>query len=159
MIYDKIIFLDFDGVLNVCYPHRDKFGSLFHPHFELNLKRLIEETGAKIVISSSWRNNGFDEMKEMWAFRNLPGEVVDITPDFMERTGSTLQRGEEIAEWLSYNKTNNYVILDDDTDMLDGQLDNFVKCSDNINHSDCIDIGYGLTKECTDQAILILNNK
>jgi hypothetical protein len=31
--------------------------------------------------------------------------------------------------------------------------------SGNTDHSDCIDIGYGLTKECSDWAIRILNRK
>jgi hypothetical protein len=38
-------------------------------------------------------------------------------------------------------------------------LGNFVQTSNNINHPDCIDIGYGLTKECTNKAIRILNAK
>ncbi len=37
------------------------------------------------------------------------------------------------------------------------QMENFVKCSDNPHHEGAIDIGYGLTKECADQAITILN--
>jgi hypothetical protein len=51
----------------------------------------------------------------------------------------------------------NYVILDDDNDMLSTQQDNFVKTSDNKDHPDCVDIGYGLTNICTDKAIKILN--
>lgn len=43
--------------------------------------------------------------------------------------------------------------------MLIGQKDNFVKCSDNKDHGDCVDIGYGLTKVCADKAIEILNKK
>ena len=48
----KVIFLDIDGVLNLCYEGRDEYGSLFHPHLVDNLKRLIDMTGAKIVIST-----------------------------------------------------------------------------------------------------------
>lgn len=49
----KIIFLDIDGVLNVIGQGRDEYGQIFHKHFENNLKRIIDETDAKIVISSS----------------------------------------------------------------------------------------------------------
>ena len=59
--------------------------------------------------------------------------------------------------WLDRNPdVENYVILDDDNDMLDSQISNFVKTSENFDHTDCVDIGYGLTKICTDKAIKIL---
>jgi len=54
----KIIFLDIDGVLNVIPQGRDKYGMIFHPEFVENLKYIIEQTNAKIVISSSWRIDG-----------------------------------------------------------------------------------------------------
>ena len=155
----KVIFLDIDGVLNVIPQGRDKWGALFHPHLVDNLKRIIDATGAKIVISSTWRmGNELHGMKEMWRDRGLPGEVVGVTPNFMYKTGSTLQRGKEIDAYLEeHPQITNYVIIDDDSDMEPHQLENFVMTSGNTNHSDCIDIGYGLTKECSDWAINILN--
>jgi len=157
---DKIIFLDIDGVLNVIPKKWDKYGGQFHKEFENNLKYLIKKTNAKIVISSSWRIDGLQVMQNMWIDRKLPGEVIDITPisRFMEKDEKDgFNRGYEIKHWLDKNPTKNYVIIDDDIDMLPEQLNNFVKTSDNIEHDDCIDIGYGLTKKCTEQAILILN--
>ena len=154
----KVIFLDIDGVLNLCYEGRDEYGSLFHPHLVDNLRRLIDKTGAKIVISSTWRMSGLVIMKEMWIKRELPGEVIDITPNFMKHYGTTLCRGKEIDAYLKdHPEVESYVILDDDTDMEDHQLDRFVKTSGNSDHEDCVDIGYGLTKICTDKAIEILN--
>lgn len=159
----KVIFLDIDGVLNVYPQGRDDYGSLFHSHFVDNLKDIIDQTGAKIVISSTWRFSGLSIMKEMWNIRNLPGEVIGITPDFMHQTGTSLQRGKEILSWIndwesSNGKIENYVIIDDDVDMEPHQLNNFVKTSGNTNHSDYIDGGgYGLTKECSEMAIKILN--
>lgn len=154
----KVIFLDIDGVLNLCYEGRDEYGSLFHPHLVDNLKRLIDETGAKIVISSTWRFSGLVIMREMWDKRGLPGEVIGITPNFMRKYGTTLCRGKEIDSYLEENKDiTSYVILDDDTDMEDHQMDRFVKTSGNIDHEDCVDIGYGLTSRCVDRAIEILN--
>lgn len=50
---NKIIFLDIDGVLNVIPQGFDDFGGIFHKNFEDNLKHIIEETNAKIVISST----------------------------------------------------------------------------------------------------------
>jgi hypothetical protein len=162
----KIIFLDIDGVLNVCYPEHDEYGRIFHPNFVDNLKRVIDETGAKIVISSTWRYAGLERMKEMWQKRNLPGEVIDVTPDctYLYNEGllqltTRIERGHEIEYWLDENPglVENYVILDDNSDFLPHQLGNFVMTSNNINHPDCVDIGYGLTKECAKKAIRILN--
>jgi hypothetical protein len=160
----KVIFLDIDGVLNVIPQGHDAFGGIFHSDFVDNLKRIIDETDAKIVISSSWRHSGLQKMLDMWEFRNLPGEVIGVTPDlyrFLDFEGErTMVRGDEIQAVLNIHpEITHYVILDDDTDMLKHQLGNFVQTSNNINHPDCIDIGYGLTKECTNKAIRILNAK
>jgi len=153
----KIIFLDIDGVLNVINQGRDEFGHKFNPKFVANLKTIIDQTDAKIVISSTWRNAGLAKMQLMWEVRDLPGDVIDITPNF-RHTNSP--RGEEIAEWLRLNQVDQYVILDDDTDMLPEQLNNFVCCSGGKRLSRHIFSleGYGLTKERADQAIKILSS-
>jgi hypothetical protein len=161
----KVIFLDIDGVLNVIPQGYDEFGGIFHSNFVDNLRRIIDETGAKIVISSTWRFGGLQRMKDMWEFRNLPGEVIDITIDCYELVKEgrfeyydEVERGHEIQEWIdTHPNIERFVILDDDNDFLPNQRGNFVRTSNNINHSDCIDIGYGLTKICADDAIRILN--
>lgn len=150
----KICFLDIDGVLNVYCEGRDEFGCTFHKHFEDNLRHIIEQTGAKIVISSTWRFDGLETMINMWKHRNLAGEVIDVTKHI-----DISKRGLEIQEWLDRHKNvDNYVIIDDDYfDVLEHQLNNFVQTSGNITHEDCVDIGYGLTKICAEKAIKILN--
>ena len=178
----KVIFLDIDGVLNVISQEHDEYGSLFHPKFVENLKTIIDQTDAKIVISSSWRKSGLVIMQEMWKHRNLPGEVIDVTPTLKLQRGGGIQfwndklnkhptqqvhgysipRGCEIDYWLRneayhFDSVESYVILDDDIDMLLEHKDKFVQCSGNEDHEDCVDIGYGLTKKCTEQAIKILN--
>lgn len=160
----KVIFLDIDGVLNVIPQGHDAYGGIFHPEFVDNLERIINETGAKIVISSSWRHSGLQKILNMWKFRNLPGEVIGVTPDLYRRVDfegeRKMVRGDEIQAILDQQpEITNYVILDDDDDMLSGQIGNFVQTSNNINHPDCIDIGYGLTNECTNRAIRILNRQ
>lgn len=158
----KIIFLDIDGVLNVIPTGFDKFGPTFHDHFVENLKHLLQETGAKLVISSSWKHSGLKTMKDMWKYRNLPGEVIDITPDcqyVVDELGK-MRYYDEVSRgaWLDkHDNIENYVIIDDDNDMLESQQNNFVKTSGNSKHPDKVDIGYGLTKICTEKAIQILN--
>ncbi len=155
----KVIFLDIDGVLNVYCQSRDEYGCNFHQHFIDNLATLINVTQAKIVISSTWRLSGLSVMQEMWKHRNLPGEVIDITPNltYGVNLNTSTPRGKEIQQWLDNNPTTHYVILDDDTDMLEHQLPHFVRTSDNKHHTDYVDVGYGLTIECTQEAIKILS--
>jgi len=161
----KVLFVDIDGVLNVIPTERDQFGSIFHQHFIDNLAWIIKETEAKIVISSSWRADGLITMQQMWKYRNLPGEVIDITPscydivnakicEFYDEVG----RGMEIQYWLdTHDNVDSFCIIDDDSDMLESQLNNFVKTSGNSDHVDCVDIGYGLTDKCTLKVVEILN--
>ena len=160
----KIIFLDIDGVLNVYCESRDEFGCTFHKHFEDNLRWIIDQTGAKIVISSTWRDSGLKVMQDMWIKRNLPGEVIDVTPNCVDMVNygicefyDLVERGHEIQKWIDDHSITSYVILDDDDDMLESQKDNFVQTSHNREHLDCVDHGYGLTKICAEKAIKILN--
>jgi len=160
----KVIFLDIDGVLNVYCQGRDEYGCTFHKHFEDNLRWIIEETGAKIVISSTWRRDGLDVMQNLWKHRNLPGEVIDITPTELDVVEygtcefyDLVDRGHEIQQWINDHDIVNYVIIDDDNDMLPSQRGNFVRTANNKDHSDCVDIGYGLTRKCSEKVIEILN--
>lgn len=150
----KIIFLDIDGVLNVYCESRDKYGCTFHANFVDNLKHIIEETGAKIVITSNWKADGIKSMQNMWRDRNLPGEVIDITRGRHDR-----KRGKEIQDYLNEHKDEiiDYVIIDDDDIKIKNKQFHLVKTSGNTDHEDCVDIGYGLTKECSEQAIILLN--
>lgn len=156
----NIIFLDFDGVLIherhilAVYPNvkRDKFGQLFCPETAKLINDLIEKTGAKVVISSSWRADGLKGMQQLWSDRGMSGEVIGVTPHLYVRKSKhvntpSMPRGVEIDAWLSINhyqhhkpccvadretskkcKIKNYLIIDDDTDMLYNQRNNFIRC-------------------------------
>lgn len=168
LIMNKIIFLDIDGVLNVYCEDKDEYGCTFHKHFEDNLKWIIDQTSAKIVISSSWRMDGLQSMQKMWKKRKIAGDIIDITPTSNDVVNlgickyyDQVKRGHEIQLWIDKhnNNINNYVIIDDDNDMLPSQINNFVRTSNNVDHIDCIDIGYGLTRKCSEKAVKILNKK
>lgn len=148
----KVLFLDIDGVLNILSEGRDKYGQIFNKHFEDNLHKIVETTGADIVISSTWRLSGLDFIRNMWKERGIAGNVIDVTPTTKERI-----RGVEIDMWLKRHDVDTYVIIDDDSDMLPEQMPYFIKTSDNLDHNDCVDMGYGLTNICTSRAIEILN--
>lgn len=157
----KIIFLDIDGVLNCENAYRSgecnytewvnhRGEKDHHQTFcswskEL-LNKLIDETDAKIVISSTWRSSGIEFMKSVWELEGMSGEIIGLTPNFRgEVDGYTIPRGCEIEKWLRDNgfshinwdkdiqqeyidKTGieNYIIIDDDGDMLYGQRNHFV---------------------------------
>ena len=140
----KILFLDIDGVVNsmddlYCRtalwrhdktPSRDEFGQLFDDRCVRWLSWIIKMTDCKIVISSTWRHSGLEEMKEMWIKRNLPGEVVGVTPNFpsdetldkYEAKNNLADRGFEIQEWIDKNNPERYCIVDDNDDMLPNQI-------------------------------------
>ena len=146
----KVIFLDIDGVLNSKYffilapDGRISYGdkrTLLDKRKIAILNRIIEETGAVCVLSSSWRTlNPADKMLAMLKDRGFVGEVIDRTP-----TNAT--RGLEIRDWLVENEdVEQFVILDDSNDM-EPYLNRLVRPYWN----------YGLSDEHADVAIKILN--
>lgn len=169
----KIIFLDIDGVLNheqwFCWRHynikngtslsasyiEDGFSdrestllSMIDERSVANLNHIINETGADIVLSSSWRSTVDSEENKLTNFilvkKGLIKEFYDVTPMCGKK------RGGEIEQWLNSQNDRdaiNYVIIDDDTDMLDKQKDNFVN----------VDAFVGLTWHDAEKAIEILN--
>jgi hypothetical protein len=152
----KIIFLDIDGVLNFQSHYESKefneqvkkdmtdnleaFKSEINPEAVERINRLCKETGAEVVLSSSWRRNmSIDGIQKIMNYCGATFKIIDRTP----LIGTA--RGFEIEEWLS-NKgfshihwsieeqrqvmdrsgIDNYVIIDDDNDMLYRQRNHFV---------------------------------
>ena len=146
--YMKVIFLDIDGVLNTAdtfnktsktfinqYNHYHEAGirSLEIDKFRLEyLKELIDETEAKIVLSSTWRRFFIKENnkivprtikgKQLYELFNSYGlEIYDLTPINME------SREEQINIWLSQNDDiESFVIIDDEPNLFKFLLDRFV---------------------------------
>lgn len=172
----RYLFLDLDGVLNTWQYSNyllknglsefDENGSLFDPETIKNLQLIIDSTHALIVLSSTWRFDGYQAMKKMWSERNLPGEIIGITPhlttakfedvdtsEFWQKhpIGS---RGIEIDEWLRLNTNQKlepftYAILDDEDDFLLHQIEHVV----------LTDPMKGITKEVANKVIAILKQE
>ena len=163
----KIIFLDFDGVLN----HEQFYGRRYeanfkgygeHPvsEFDFNsvavLNHIIEKTDAKVVVSSTWRlGRSIEELQTILDSVGFKGEIIAKTPN-LRNDGDYVLRGNEILKWIRDNKEligqyyhefENYVIFDDDSDMLYWQKDNFL----------LVDRYVGLTYHVAYKAIRILN--
>jgi hypothetical protein len=118
---DPIVFLDFDGVLNSAQwmqsqgAHRPPFD----PAAVARLNVLIKRTGARVVVSSSWRKDVGTDDRVPYVQGILTGigchcYVVGATP-----YGAGIERGLEIQQWIdTYPKRiGAFVILDDDSDM------------------------------------------
>lgn len=126
----KVIFLDVDGVLNSAqdgYSIRLRTDS----HLKL-LQRIIKETGAKIVLSSSWRIGFTPASRNLLArFKEYGLELMDCTPELPSSC-----RGDEIRQWLTDNVYNydieNFVILDDEANMAEFTDKNLVQTDTNI---------------------------
>ena len=165
----KVVFLDIDGVLNTkewqgrmtSDTLKDEFGYAFSPVAVANLTHIIDETGAEIVISSSWKFYGVAKLRKMWKNRNLPGTILDITPNTvsdevllnanLEEIELGVCRGNEIKEWLSRHKqkVSNYVIIDDFDDLLPEQEEYAVITNTFM----------GITEKDAEKAIIILEGK
>jgi hypothetical protein len=109
----KVIFLDFDGVLVTPASSflRSSTGMVADPHAVDALNYLIAETGARIVITSTWRlEYSSDELSELLRSWGVQGSILGIAP-----SGSS--RGDEIQRWLDGfdgpARVAAFVILDD----------------------------------------------
>lgn len=173
----RYIFIDFDGVLNTERHHSelvgsgrkcsDQYGPLFDPVAVGNLKRIVDETEAEIVIISSWKLEGVERMIDLWNARKMPGVLVGCTLDCisgMDLLNVNLEdsaafanlagKGNEVKQWLKENAPKRadsyrYVILDDVPDFLPEQMENYIQ----------VDPGVGITEEDAYKVIERLNYK
>jgi hypothetical protein len=111
----KIIFLDFDDVLNTSKTLER--GELFETAKIGLLNDILERTDAKIVVTSNWRLAATpEELEEIMVEAGVlaAGRVTGVTPWIED-----LSRGAEIKAWLKNAPVpvSEFVILDDRTDM------------------------------------------
>lgn len=158
-MYEKIIFLDFYGVITTLKSN----WTIDNEKVEL-VKQICDATGAKIVISSSWRRYTLEQTIEAITTREAerghnpfpyPEYIVGITSRMYGfKHGNRekhygLCRGIEIDRWLwEHEDVINYVILDDDSDMLLSQKKHFIKTN----------ALRGISNRDVEKAIKILNN-
>lgn len=170
----KVIFLDIDGVLN---NDHTSDSPVICPEMVAQLKYLVEATGADLILSSSWRydflemvKNGYrTEDKELKLLRDTLKScglcvrgIVPLTP----RTGPR-SRPYEIRQWLlKFHQTRSFVILDDDSFWTWGCLQrNVVTTKTRILPQDADYRGFndewraGLTRAHAEAAIGILNDQ
>lgn len=128
----KVLFLDIDGVLNSKFYYKyiykpEDGGSKFDPYCVILIKKLIEEFSLKIVISSTWRDGAMNRlMKEL----NENDLVEYLHEDWLTPVVRPASRGKEIKLWLdNHSEVNDYLIIDDNQNLLDQQMSKFVQTS------------------------------
>ena len=147
----KVIFLDVDGVLNSntsksCSPN----GYLgVSDKYVKRLKRIVNDTGAKVVLSSDWkmaRDRDYTYLtQKLWFKGGI--RIHSQTPN-IERE----KRGREIYEWLyAHPSIDEYIIIDDEV------FTDFFFYDELINHLLLINPEVGLTDDNVDDAIAFLN--
>lgn len=183
----KVIFLDIDGV--IATPRTVTHGTWgLTDDCQDRLGIILQATGAKIVLSSSWRLPSVEETrqymsKQGFLFSSSIAGVTIRAYKYIDKQQSihlSIPRGVEIKQWIdihlrmpwyaypetkeqytSYRedgsfksmniqelgKDYNYVIIDDDSDMLLEHKDHFVHTGSMI----------GLTDQDVKRAIEILN--
>lgn len=121
----KILFLDIDGVVNCKTTTQRHNGFIgIDPYMAFLVGKIKLDTGCDVVLSSAWRHS--EDGKQ---------EVRDRVVDFIGVTPSccTGIRGAEIHHWIKlnvpYDEPLTYAILDDSSDMLLWQKDNFFQTS------------------------------
>lgn len=157
---EKAIFLDIDGVLN-----DDHFGIKIEEERVALLAKIVKETGASIVLSSSWRymythyidgepRRRYEEIDLLLdIFKKYDLKIESMTPRYFDGPDG---RPFEIRSWLALRPDiKRFVILDDDTFWMWNWLSDSFVCTCHItDEKKRVD---GLTEEDVQRAIEILN--
>ena len=143
----KVIFLDFDGVLN--NENNSEYFNMFSHYNFLNLKKIIDNTQAYICLTTSHRNRQlsliiFEKVCKQF---NINNRVIGKTPYYGDKSNITqnkILRVKEINDWIKKNSENleKWVVLDD----MDMNIENFVRTNFRI----------GLNEDDADRAISLL---
>lgn len=152
----KVLFLDIDGVLNSVKYDRERRatdGNIDKSRLRL-VRRIVEETGARIVLSTTWRRHWERDAAQcdtvglglIADFASCGLAIYDKTPWL-----PTGDRAEEITQWLDTadRYVTDFAILDD-IRFGWGELADFLVLTDER-------VGYGLEEEHAERVIRILN--
>jgi len=150
----RVVFLDVDGVLNSKVTreketlNENQTAGIDAGLLE-NIGKVLKETKAKVVVSSTWREEP-EKLQELTnALESQGGEIIGVTAN-LEGRGD---RVDEIRKWLMDNislMVEKWIVIDDlDLSRMNPALqsDHFVHTDDNI----------GLDATMTTEAINKLN--
>ena len=153
----KVVILGIDGVLN-SYQYLSRtsmedagFCNELDPQKVELLQKLVVQTGASIVLSSSWRESFENMMPLDFVARNLLVALKEQGLSISSMTPLlTGKRDEEIRQWLTcHTEVERFVILDDEDYNWKELRPNWVETSYYM----------GLTEKNVREAVKILNKK
>lgn len=154
----KIIFLDIDGVLNSVRYDRQRTidqGNIDETRLQL-IKKLVDATEARIVLSSSWRKHWEKDISKCDAIgRDINEVFAKYQLAIYDKTEClpNNDRAEEIREWLKLQgNVETFVIFDDITFGWGNDLqEHLIKTNPRI--------GFGLEEKHIQKAIELLECK
>jgi hypothetical protein len=92
-------------------PNPRRFPYIIDKRLLARLQALVKRTGAKVVLSSSWRLDPIGRL----AAKHYGIPVYDVCPDMPKSARCT-----EILKWLrAHPRVSRYVVIDDEDDELD----------------------------------------
>lgn len=127
----NVIFLDIDGVLATNKEfgmNRTKFQTKHPEAKELHIpypfnhgcvkifNEILEETNAKIILSSDWRLHwGLEELDRIFKFNGVIKSPEATTSFFKWKlsSGLELDRIKQIEQYVAYSEITNWVAIDD----------------------------------------------
>lgn len=146
----KVVFLDFNGILDT-YENMD----VIYPDNLMRLKRIIDETGSKVVLTTSNKNNYYRSGVIRGILKYIIDSLLEAGIDVIGMVPMLDTREEEIHAYLDeHPEVESFVILEDDYEM--------PSFSGNIIKLPCQMIGKeqtGLLDEHVDKAIQILGKE
>lgn len=118
----KIVFLDFDGVLNSLSEIAfGKESACFNLAAVDRLNRIVRDAPAKVVVTSTWRvHHSLEELHLLLKDAGFCGEIIGCTPIFSHENAHRLPdvgmiRCREIQAWIDtyQGPITSFVVLDD----------------------------------------------
>lgn len=159
----KVIFLDVDGVLNSIGWMKKNKGKP-HGNTEIDpskvklLKQIIDKTGAKVVLASTWRNvDGSDGEARHSMYDYLVEELGKCGIEIFSRTPLiNNDRPKEVKAWLNETsfEIENFISLDDDFGEKDYRKQGIFG---RLVRTQFWDMNGGLSQENVEKAIQLLN--
>ena len=115
----KVLFLDIDGpmipmrawVINT----ERKLYERFDPIATATIKRVLDKVDAKIVISSAWRDYGYEKIVKVLDENGISHSYIHEDWQTKDLFGHQIHsRHKEILDWLKrHPEVDRYVVLDD----------------------------------------------
>jgi hypothetical protein len=138
----KIIFLDIDGVLitghSLSLNGKVRFDTP-DPECVARLNKVTDATGAKLVLSSSWRiGRTLLECRELLTGWGVTAPLIARTqsPSFAMNRGVEIQAF--LDEYTKHRDVSSFVIIDDDRDMGSKLMPHLLQCEFRTGLTDAI---------------------